>query len=91
MNGPSSPVVSSAGRENAIVWVVETNDGFHSSLHAYDALTGESLFDSNASRPADAFDGGQRFTAPIVADGKVFVPAQGLLCFGALPASGGAQ
>jgi hypothetical protein len=87
VNGPSSPVVSSQGSANGILWLVETNDGERSSLRAYDALSGAELYNSNAGSPNDRFDGGRRFTSPIVADGRVFIGAQGVLCFSLLPRS----
>lgn len=80
-DGPSSPVVSSQGDKNGVVWVVETGNGFRSSLLAYDALTGALLYDS--ARPGGAyFAGGRRFTSPVVCDGRVYVGARGVICFG---------
>ncbi len=82
---PSSPVVSSYQGKGGVVWVVETGDsGFGSgpgSLHAYDALTGAELVDTNKLSDG-AFLGGRRFTAPTVANGAVFVPSDGLVAFG---------
>jgi hypothetical protein len=88
LNLPSSPFVSSDGATNGIVWIVETNEGRHSSLRAYDALTGAELYNSNAGPATDHFDDGKRFTSPIIADGRVFVGAGGILCYG-LRATGG--
>jgi len=81
-NGPSSPVVSSNRESNAIVWLVETNDGEQSALRAYNALTGVELYNSNKGPGADRFTGGRRFTSPIVANGRVFVGASGVVCYG---------
>ncbi len=82
LNGPSSPFVSSNGAQDGIVWIVETNDGRNSSLRAYDALSGAELYNSNKGPATDHFDGGRRFTSPIVANGRIFVGANGVLCYG---------
>ncbi len=82
LNGPSSPIVTSNGSEDGLVWVVETNDGDHSSLLAFDALSGAEIYDSNKASAADQFNGGKRFTSPIACNGLVFIPANGVLCYG---------
>jgi len=81
-DGPSSPVISSNGTRDGIVWVVNTANGMKSSLLAFDALSGAPLYDSVQGGPKDAFDGGRRFTSPVVADGRVYVGALGIQCFG---------
>lgn len=81
-NGPSAPYVSSNGPQDGIVWVVETNDGDHSNLRAYEALTGKELYNSARANETDHFNGGRRFVSPIVADGRVFVGADGVFCYG---------
>jgi outer membrane protein assembly factor BamB len=88
-NGPSSPVVSSDGDHDAIIWLVETNDGRQSSLRAYEAMTGAELYNSNLATPHDHFDGGRRFTSPIVANGRVFIGANGVVSFGLVGAEAG--
>jgi outer membrane protein assembly factor BamB len=82
INGPSSPIVTSDGPRDAVVWIVETNDGEGSNLRAYEATTGALLYNSNEDEKSDRFDEGRRFTSPIVADGRVFVGARGVVCFG---------
>jgi hypothetical protein len=62
------------------VWLVDTGGGFSSSLLAYDGLTGANLYDS--AMHGAGFQGGRRFTSPIVADGQVFIGAKGVLCYG---------
>jgi hypothetical protein len=69
----ASPVVSSSGTGNAIVWAHENTTP--AVLHAYDAanLTHE-LYNSNeATGGRDQFGPGNKFIAPTVAGGKVFV------------------
>lgn len=69
----ASPVVSSNGTQNAIVWAHENTTP--AVLHAYDAtnLTHE-LYNSNqATGGRDQFGPGNKFIVPVVAGGKVFV------------------
>jgi PQQ enzyme repeat/Immunoglobulin I-set domain len=69
----ASPVVSANGTSNAIVWAHENTTP--AVLHAYDAsnLTHE-LYNSNQATGArDQFGPGNKFIAPTVAGGKVFV------------------
>jgi hypothetical protein len=69
----ASPVVSANGAMNGIVWAHE--DTTPAVLHAYDAsnLTHE-LYNSNqATGGRDQFGPGNKFIAPTVGGGKVFV------------------
>jgi hypothetical protein len=84
LDGPTAALVSSNGGRDGIVWVVECADGDHSDLRAYDALTGAKLYNSNEAPESDHFTGGRRFTSPIVANGRVFVNSDDLVCFGLL-------
>jgi hypothetical protein len=71
-----SPVISANGTANAIVWVHENSKP--AVLHAYDAtnLTHE-LYNSNqAANNRDQPGTGNKFIAPTVADGKVFLGTQ---------------
>ncbi len=78
--GPT-PSVSSNGPNNGIVWVIQS-DAYSSSgpaiLRAYDAedLANE-LYDSNQSPQRDGAGPAVKFTLPTIADGLVFVAAQG--------------
>jgi uncharacterized protein (TIGR03437 family) len=67
----ATPSISANGGQDGIVWVTVFNQG--GNLLAYDANTLEKLYDSNAQSgaPVYAF---VEFTAPTIADGKVFVP-----------------
>jgi hypothetical protein len=67
------PVVSANGTSNAIVWAYENTSP--AVLHAYSAgnLATE-LYNSNqAANGRDQFGSGNKFIAPLVVDGKVFV------------------
>jgi hypothetical protein len=70
------PVVSANGTENAIVWAHENGD--NAVLHAYDAtdLSIELYNSEQAPDGADRFGFGNKFIAPAVIDGKVFVGSQ---------------
>jgi hypothetical protein len=69
----ASPVVSANGTSNAIVWAHENSTP--AVLHAYDASNlAHELYNSNqATGSRDQFGPGNKFIAPTVAGGKVFV------------------
>jgi hypothetical protein len=69
----ASPVVSASGTTNAIVWAHENTSP--AVLHAYDAADlKHELYNSNqAAGSRDQFGPGNKFIAPTVAGGKVFV------------------
>jgi hypothetical protein len=69
----ASPVVSASGTTNAIVWAHENTSP--AVLHAYDAASlAHELYNSNqATGGRDQFGPGNKFIAPTVAGGKVFV------------------
>jgi hypothetical protein len=69
----TSPVISANGTTNGIVWTYE--NGTAAVLHAYDAANlAHELYNSNqAANSRDQFGAGNKFIAPMVADGKVFV------------------
>jgi outer membrane protein assembly factor BamB len=69
----ASPVVSARGTRDAIVWAHENTTP--AVLHAYDAANlAHELYNSNeASGGRDQFGPGNKFIAPTVAGGKVFV------------------
>ena len=82
----ASPVVSASGTTNAIVWAHENTTP--AVLHAYDASNlAHELYNSNeASGGRDQFGPGNKFIAPTVAGGKVFVGTTNTLAiFGLLP------
>jgi PQQ enzyme repeat len=67
------PVVSANGTANAIVWAYENTSP--AVLHAYAATNlATELYNSNqASNGRDQFGVGNKYIAPVVVDGKVFV------------------
>jgi hypothetical protein len=80
------PVVSANGTANAIVWAYENTSP--AVLHAYAAANlATELYNSNqASNGRDRFGAGNKFIAPVVADGKVFVASiNSVAVFGLLP------
>jgi hypothetical protein len=82
----ASPVVSASGTTNAIVWAHENTTP--AVLHAYDASNlAHELYNSNqATGGRDQFGPGNKFIAPMVAGGKVFVGTTNTLAiFGLLP------
>jgi hypothetical protein len=82
----SSPVVSADGTTNAIVWAYE--NATSAVLHAYDAtnLAHELYNSTQAANARDQFGAANKFIAPTVADGKVFVATtRSVGVFGLLP------
>ncbi len=80
------PVVSADGTANAIVWAYENTSP--AVLHAYAAtnLATELYNSSQAATGRDQFGNGNKFIAPVVADGKVFAATtNSVAVFGLLP------
>jgi hypothetical protein len=77
-----TPVVSSNGNTNGIVWLID-NSAFASSccqaLYAYDATNlNNMLYNSTqAAGSRDVPGGAVKFSAPTIANGKVYVGSQG--------------
>jgi hypothetical protein len=69
----TTPSISASGTANGIVWAVE-NSGGGGVLHAYDATNlGTELYNSNqAANNRDHFTD-NKFIAPMIANGKVYV------------------
>jgi hypothetical protein len=83
----ATPVVSSDGSTNGVVWAIEANTGA-AVLHAFDALDITRELYSSAIAPVsrDAAGNNVRFAVPLVVDGKVFVGGDGqLTLYGLLP------
>lgn len=86
----ATPIVSSNGSTNGVVWVLET-DGYAKSgaaiLHAYDAANlGDELYNTKMNPARDAAAGAVKFTFPTVVNGKVYVPTETELdVYGLLP------
>lgn len=86
---PGTAVVSSNGSADAIVWVIESNkndddDGPPGVLHAYDALTGRELYRSSQRERRDSLGDARKFSAPTVANGRVFCGTHGVVAYGPL-------
>lgn len=80
------PVISANGTSNAIVWAYENTST--AVLHAYAAANlATELYNSNqAAGGRDHFGAGNKYIAPVVADGKVFVATtNSVAVFGLLP------
>lgn len=87
----ATPVVSSKGSRNGIVWVIETK-GWRSPdrpavLHAFDAgNVAHELYSSEQNASRDRAGRALRFAMPTVADGRVYVGAKGEIdVYGVLP------
>jgi len=81
----ATPSISSNGNTNGIVWAVENNAT--AVLHAYDATNlARELYNSNqAPNGRDRFGAGNKFIAPIIANGRVYVGTpNGVAAFGLL-------
>lgn len=86
--GTAAPVVSANGNTNGIVWLVDdTVWASNQVLYAYDAtnLTNVLYSSDQAANKRDVPGGPVKFTAPIVANGKVYLGSQGSVsAFGSL-------
>ena len=83
----TTPSVSANGTSNGIVWAVENSTP--AVLHAYDANNlATELYNSNQAPSArDQFGAGNKFMAPTIVNGKVYVGTQNSVAvFGLLPA-----
>jgi len=84
----ATPAISASGSSNGIVWTLETNgSGAKAVLHAYFAAgISIELYNSNQNASRDNPGPAVKFAVPTIANGKVFVGAQGQLSvFGLLP------
>jgi hypothetical protein len=77
-NWGATPIVSANNKSDGIVWALSNASG-GAILYAFDATNlAVELWDSNMVA-TDRLGTGVKFTSPIVADGKVFVPGSGYL------------
>ena len=84
-----TPVISSNGTSNGIVWLVQSSNAPKSNgvLRAYDATNiAHELYNSSLSGTRDKAGLDNKFATPTVANGKVYVPgSQELDVYGLLP------
>lgn len=81
------PTISANGPSNGIVWSIEPT----ATLHAHDASNlANELYNSDQNQARDALDSWVKFSAPTVANGRVYVGTQtALVAYGLLPPAGG--
>jgi outer membrane protein assembly factor BamB len=82
-----TPTISANGMQNGIVWALEDNTNLPGVLHAYDPtnLTHEFYNSNQAPSGRDSFGNGNKFIAPLIVNGKVYVGTQnGVAVFGLL-------
>jgi len=91
-----TPVVSSNGNTNGIVWLID-NSAYGSTccqaLYAYDATNLSTMLYNSTQAPGsrDNPGGAVKFSAPTIANGKVFVGSQGQVsAYGIISGTGGA-
>ena len=84
--GAGLAISAAPGGENAIVWALDGTQ-YPASLHAFNALTLEELYNTNqAPNKADNFGHGVKLSIPTVANGKVYVGTQSTVAvFGIKP------
>jgi hypothetical protein len=84
---PGTAVISSNGGADGVVWVIESNKndddgGPGGVLHAYDAHNGAELYRSNQRERRDALGDARKFSAPTVANGRVYCGTDGVVAYG---------
>ncbi|HZR58157.1 MAG TPA: Ig-like domain repeat protein [Terriglobales bacterium] len=74
----AAPAISANGNSDGIAWLVDNGNGSQ-ALYAYDATNLVNMFYNSTQAPngRDALSGPVKFTAPIIANGKVYVGSQG--------------
>jgi len=70
--------VSANGSSNAIVWSIQRNASSNAVLHAFDATNlAKELYNSNQVVARDGLGTHQKYTPPLVINGRVYVPLKG--------------
>ena len=86
-NRGGSFAISANGTSNGILWAVQDNSPSYGVLTAYDAsnLSNE-LYNSTQAGSRDTLGVATKFSIPLIANGKVFVVANGqIVAYGLLP------
>jgi hypothetical protein len=92
LKSPGTPMVTSNGASDPIIWVLEPNvyrsaslvgSSAHPQLHAVDGTTMQVLFSSDPNDP-DMKQGG-KYNHPVVARGVVFTGTDRITAWGLLP------
>jgi hypothetical protein len=80
----ATPSISANGTSNGIVWAVENTNP--AVLHAYNAANLQEIYNSSQAGTRDSVGGGNKFIAPMIANGKIYVGTpNGVAVFGLLP------
>ena len=78
-----TPSISANGTNDAIAWIVQANTFYQNAppiLHAYKATDlSQELYNSKAVSAPDQIGLAQRFTVPVIANGKVYMASAGML------------
>ena len=79
--GTGTPVVSANGNTDGIVWLLDNGSYFSKccqALYAFDATDLSTMYynSNQAAKKRDVPDGAVKFSAPVVANGKVYVGSQ---------------
>ncbi|HEY1262688.1 MAG TPA: hypothetical protein VGF06_04140 [Terriglobales bacterium] len=70
----AASALSADGSANGILWTIE---GGANILHAYDAANiSTELYNTTQAGSRDSFGTGVRFSVPLIANGKVYIPGQ---------------
>ncbi len=79
--------ISANGSTNGILWALRKNGSSPGTLHAYNAMNlGIELYNSDQAGSRDTSDNVAKYSAPLVANGKVFVASTSkLTVYGLLP------
>jgi hypothetical protein len=77
-NVGTNPTVSANGSSNAIVWSIQRNASSNAVLHAFDATNlAKELYNSTQVASRDGMGTHQKYTPPLVINGRVYVSLKG--------------